>query len=164
MQNSLDRLLTGIVDALREVVAPATDDPYARAQAEAAADLLANLQPRVTWRIDAELPWLAPTRRAAALALRRNATAELPAASRAMKLPPPGDLPTDAPTVECFLRVHLDALAELVARTAADPRPDPEIVGELRAALDAQAEVERDLLRRPGRAATETKKPEKGTQ
>jgi hypothetical protein len=49
MHNSLDRLLSGIALSLTEVIAPALSDPYARAQALAAAEIVANLAPRITW-------------------------------------------------------------------------------------------------------------------
>lgn len=52
MQNSLERLLVGVATALREDIAPALDDEYARAQALAGAEILENLVPRVQWRAD----------------------------------------------------------------------------------------------------------------
>ena len=50
MQNSLDRLLGGIALALRADIAPAVQDPLARRQAIAGAELLEQLSSRVTWR------------------------------------------------------------------------------------------------------------------
>jgi hypothetical protein len=52
MQNSLERLFAGLATSLREDVAPAVEDPYARAQVSAAIELLANLAARVEWRAD----------------------------------------------------------------------------------------------------------------
>ena len=52
MYNSLDRLLDGIAATLRDDIAPQVDDPYARAQAHAAAELLAHLAEHVEWRCD----------------------------------------------------------------------------------------------------------------
>jgi hypothetical protein len=52
MQNSLDRLFEGLATSLREDVAPAVEDPYAKAQVSAAIELLANLAARVEWRAD----------------------------------------------------------------------------------------------------------------
>jgi hypothetical protein len=52
VQNSLERLFDGIATSLREDVAPAVDDPYARAQVSAAVELVANLAVRVEWRAD----------------------------------------------------------------------------------------------------------------
>ena len=52
MYNSLDRLLDGIAATLRNDIAPEVDDPYARAQAHAAAELLAHLAEHVEWRCD----------------------------------------------------------------------------------------------------------------
>lgn len=52
MQNSLDRILQGMAAQLREVIAPSLADPYARSQALAMVELLANLETRVEWRCD----------------------------------------------------------------------------------------------------------------
>jgi hypothetical protein len=52
MQNSLERLLVGVATALREDIAPALEDEYARGQALAGAEILENLVPRVQWRAD----------------------------------------------------------------------------------------------------------------
>jgi hypothetical protein len=52
MYNSLDRLLDGIAATLRDDIAPQLDDPYVRAQAQAAAELLAHLAEHVEWRCD----------------------------------------------------------------------------------------------------------------
>lgn len=52
MQNSLERLLTGMAVALRNDVLPAVDDRYARAQTSACVELLGNLATRVDWRTD----------------------------------------------------------------------------------------------------------------
>jgi hypothetical protein len=52
MHNSLDRLLDGIAATLRDEVAPQLQDHYVRAQAQAAAELLAHLAEHVEWRCD----------------------------------------------------------------------------------------------------------------
>ncbi len=52
MQNSLDRLFEGLATTLRDDVLPAVEDPFARSQVLAAAELLANLAERVEWRCD----------------------------------------------------------------------------------------------------------------
>jgi hypothetical protein len=52
MQNSLERLLAGVAAALREDIAPALEDEFARGQALAGAEILENLVPRVQWRVD----------------------------------------------------------------------------------------------------------------
>ena len=52
MYNSLDRLLDGIAVTLRDEVAPQVDDPYVRAQAHAAAELIAHLAEHVEWCCD----------------------------------------------------------------------------------------------------------------
>ncbi len=47
MQNSPERLLTGIADTLRSAIAPKLTDRYALAQLGAAAEILDNLAPRL---------------------------------------------------------------------------------------------------------------------
>jgi ABC-type transporter Mla subunit MlaD len=49
IQNSLDRLFAGLIQTLREVVMPATDDAFARVQLSACIEILANLATRVEW-------------------------------------------------------------------------------------------------------------------
>lgn len=49
IQNSLDRLFAGLIDTLRDVVMPATDDAFARVQLSACIEILANLATRVEW-------------------------------------------------------------------------------------------------------------------
>ena len=74
MCNSLDRLLEGIAKTLRDDVAAQVDDPYVRAQAHAAAELIAQLAEHVEWRCDQ----LREEIEAASVALRLRAS---PAAS-----------------------------------------------------------------------------------
>ena len=52
LQNSLDRLLAALAVSLTDEIAPQLEDPYARAQAMAAAELVNNLSTRVEWRRD----------------------------------------------------------------------------------------------------------------
>jgi hypothetical protein len=52
IQNSLERLLGGVAAALREDIAPALEDEFARGQALAGAEILEQLVPRVQWRAD----------------------------------------------------------------------------------------------------------------
>jgi hypothetical protein len=47
VQNSPERLLTGIADTLRSAIAPKLTDRYALAQLQAAAEILDNLAPRL---------------------------------------------------------------------------------------------------------------------
>lgn len=49
LQNSLDRLLTGMAATLHQRVLPAMDDPAVAAQVRAMVELLGNLSTRVTW-------------------------------------------------------------------------------------------------------------------
>jgi hypothetical protein len=49
MNNSLDRLIDGIVIALEREIIPRVDDAYARGQAFAVMDLLRNMRPRLEW-------------------------------------------------------------------------------------------------------------------
>jgi hypothetical protein len=49
MNNSLNRLIDGIVIALEREIIPRVDDAYARGQAFAIMDLLRNMRPRLQW-------------------------------------------------------------------------------------------------------------------
>jgi hypothetical protein len=49
MNNSLNRLIDGIVIALEREIIPRVDDAYARGQAFAVMDLLRNMRPRLAW-------------------------------------------------------------------------------------------------------------------
>jgi len=51
----LERLLERLADEVAAAGPQAGGDAYARAQLEAAAEILRNLAPRVQWREDAEL-------------------------------------------------------------------------------------------------------------
>jgi len=90
MQNSLDRLLAGIAATLADEVAPALSDPYLRAQATTAAELLRTLAPRITWDLDAVQPW----------------AGELVSVAGDAALPVDGD-------PEASMAAHLTVLAEL---------------------------------------------------
>jgi hypothetical protein len=138
MQNSLERLLAGIAETLREVVRPALTDPYAAAQAAAAAELLENLATRVEWRRDllaarAErvaallrragrpTPTSAPAETATAAELAealRELLAEL-ASLQARGLPQ-----SLAPDIEAFLRTELAEEERLVRSSMYRQRPE----------------------------------------
>lgn len=49
MNNSLNRLIDGIIIALEREIIPRVDDAYARGQAFAVMDLLRNMRPRLEW-------------------------------------------------------------------------------------------------------------------
>jgi hypothetical protein len=51
----LERLLDRLAEEVGAVVVDPGTDPYARAQLQAAAEILRNLAPRVQWRRDDEL-------------------------------------------------------------------------------------------------------------
>jgi len=51
MNNSLDRLFSGIIASLHSEIIPRLDDEFARGQAYATIDLLNNLRPRLDWAV-----------------------------------------------------------------------------------------------------------------
>lgn len=65
MQNSLDRLFTGLARALHHDVLPQLTDPFARSQVTAAAEILGNLSTRVRWNDDVDTAVLAELAEAA---------------------------------------------------------------------------------------------------
>jgi hypothetical protein len=123
MQNSLERLFDGIATSLRENVAPAVEDPYAKAQVAATIELLANLAVRVEWRADLLREEIERIRAVLETAPERPAVLDAP-------------VPLDSTGLVASRAAHLDAL------TAADPDEDA-----LRELLTWQLERELGLLR-----------------
>jgi hypothetical protein len=123
VQNSLDRLFEGLATSLREDVAPAVEDPYARAQVSAAIELLANLAVRVEWRADLLREEIERIRSVLDTADTRSAVRDEP-------------MPADGTTLVASRAAHLDALAS--------SSPDEEALHEF---LSWQVERELGLLR-----------------
>jgi hypothetical protein len=123
MQNSLERLFEGIATSLREDVAPAVEDPYARAQVGAAIELLANLAVRVEWRADLLREEIERIRGVLETATERPVVLD-------------EAIPTDGAVLARCRAAHLDALAH------ADVSEDA-----LRDLLSWQVERELGLLR-----------------
>lgn len=123
MQNSLERLFAGMATSLREDVAPAVEDPYARAQVMAATELLANLAERVEWRSDLVREEIERVRTVLETAPERPAVLDAP-------------VPSDNAGLIDSRTAHLDALARA---EVADP--------ELRDLLTWQLDRELGLLR-----------------
>lgn len=123
MQNSLERLCEGIATSLREDVAPAVEDPYARAQVTAAIELLGNLAVRVEWRSGLLRDEIDHVRAVLETAPERPALLDEP-------------VPAGGPGLVASRDAHLDALAR------ADP--DDEALRDL---LSWQVERELGLLR-----------------
>ena len=105
MQNSLERLFDGIAASLREDVAPAVEDPYAKAQVAATIELLANLAVRVEWRADLLREEIERIRAVLETAPERPAVLDAP-------------VPLDGAGLLASRAAHLDALAQ------ADPAED----------------------------------------
>jgi hypothetical protein len=123
VQNSLDRIFDGIATSLRENVAPAVEDPYAKAQVAATIELLGNLAVRVEWRADLLREEIERIRAVLETAPERAAVLD-------------ADVPLDSAGLLASRAVHLDAL------TAADPDEE-----SLRDLLTWQLERELGLLR-----------------
>ena len=123
MQNSLDRLFDGIAISLRENVAPAVDDPFAKAQVAATIELLANLAVRVEWRADLLREEIERIRTVLETAPERPSVLDAP-------------IPLDSAGLVASRAAHLDALVH------ADAAED-----ELRELLTWQLERELGLLR-----------------
>jgi hypothetical protein len=123
VQNSLDRLFDGIAASLRENVAPAVDDPFAKAQVAATIELLANLAVRVEWRADLLREEIERIRAVLETAPVRPAVLDEP-------------IPLDSAGLLASRTLHLDTLA------GADPDEDA-----LRELLSWQLERELGLLR-----------------
>lgn len=144
MQNSLDRLLSGIAGALTDVVAPAIEDPYARTQARTAAELIENLRTRVTWQRGYELGWTVRCRDAAREAGRLGMP-DGSAARTALALGEPETVSDDAEAMETYALTHLELLAALIAWAPSGPAPFEAMVREI---ADLQFSEEVARLRR----------------
>jgi len=123
MQNSLERLFEGMATSLREDVAPALEDPYARAQVSATIELLANLAVRVEWRADLLRDEIERIREVLETASERAAVLD-------------EAIPADGAGLVACRAAHLDALSH--AETSEEA---------LRALLSWQVERELGLLR-----------------
>jgi protein involved in temperature-dependent protein secretion len=123
MQNSLERLFEGIATSLREDVAPAVEDPYARAQVTAAVELLGNLAARVEWRADLLREEIARVRDVLATGAERPALLDEP-------------VPAEGSALAAAHAAHVDALAQAAVDEAV-----------LREFLSWQVERELGLLR-----------------
>lgn len=51
MNNSLDRLIDGLIATVRAEIIPRLDDEFARGQAYGVVDILNNLKPRIDWLV-----------------------------------------------------------------------------------------------------------------
>jgi len=124
MNNSLNRLIDGIVIALECEIIPRVDDAYARGQAFAVMDLLRNMRPRLQWSREVTL---------AQVALQETALGRVDDVCRGQVERPPAYKPPAAPSI------MLDT-TELEARR---DRLETEVCGVLkwltehRATLDA---------------------------
>lgn len=138
MNNSLDRLIEGIIATLRNDVIPNVTDAYARGQAVGVIDLLNNLAPRLDWA-RAPLDAAVATRRAA-LAEGLAALGE-PAPAATTPLLSPAELMAE--------RDRLDrAICALMDRLMADAALAPAL-NRLRAHLHADLKDDLRLTRRP---------------
>lgn len=138
MNNSLDRLIQGIIATLRNDVIPNVTDAYARGQAVGVIDLLNNVAPRLDWD-------RAPLD--AAVATRRTALAE---ALAALGDPAPAvPAPLLSPAELIAERDRLDhAICDLLDRLMADAALAPAL-DRLRAHLHADLKDDLRLTRRP---------------
>jgi hypothetical protein len=163
IQVSLERLFAGIAESLRDAIAPELTDPYARAQAEDAANLLDNVATRIQWRSDlllADLDRVIPLLQRGVAAAgpeqlphARALLAELPDAPSKQSRP-------DAESLVAERNAALLALGELQdwlgQAGTGDPSVSTEGVRSLRADVQAfllwQLDDEASRLRRPPRA------------
>lgn len=143
MNNSLPRLIEGIIATLRSDVIPHVPDAFARGQAVGVIDLLNNLAPRLDW---------APGPLEAGLRARREALAM---AWQALGVPQAGPGTAAAVPAAVLLaeRDRLDAeIGDLVAQLMAAPGPgaaEEAALGHLRRHMHADLKAELGLTRRP---------------
>lgn len=143
MNNSLDRLVAGIIDALRREVIPRLDDEFARGQAYAAVDLLQNLRPRLDWA----LAPLVTQIQAQLEAARRIAELlpQAPAPPATLQLPQGLASGSELQALRDELDVHLSELVHWLAAPAGEVAAAA--LAQARAALSdyMQAQVRREV-------------------
>lgn len=146
MQNSLEQLLDGVVRALLDEIAPALDDPYARSQALAAADIVANVATRVRWDPTYLTGWTAEARSLMADAVAWDGRApdgELASVRAVLAGTATGDGGDEMRSIDA-----LEAFAELQRWVADDPRREGTFGARLRSLADAMLDDELSRLRR----------------
>jgi hypothetical protein len=89
MNNSLNRLIDGIIIALEREIIPRVDDAYARGQAFAVMDLLRNMRPRLEWSREVTL---------AQVGLQEAALGQMDDLCRGQAKRPPAYAPPPAPS------------------------------------------------------------------
>ena len=89
MNNSLNRLIDGIIIALEREIIPHVDDAYARGQAFAVMDLLRNMRPRLEWSREVTL---------AQVGLQESALGRVDDLCRGQAERPPAYAPPPAPS------------------------------------------------------------------
>jgi hypothetical protein len=89
MNNSLNRLIDGIIIALEREIIPRVDDAYARGQAFAVMDLLRNMRPRLEWSREVTL---------AQVGLQESALGRVDDLCRGQAERPPAYAPPPAPS------------------------------------------------------------------
>lgn len=143
MQNSLDRIFEGLERALREIVAPAVDDPYVLAQVTSIAEIVGNLSTRVEWRCDQLLEVCERVRPVLEQAMARDPQG-LDLTRRVLSGAPPGAGWPNAALVQAR-HDHLRALGEV--QRSLESRPDDDLERAVRDLLGWQVEREAQLLR-----------------
>lgn len=153
MNNSLERLLDGIVGSLRTEIIPRLDDEFARGQAYAAADLLNNLRPRIDWAA-------APL--AAQIAAQRAVARRIDLLARELPQPPPrlpagletaavGGAGRELKALRDRLDEHLCDVIDWLARRRADlpETPAAAIMAALEQYMQEQVRREVSLAAKP---------------
>lgn len=148
MNNSLARILDGMITTLRNEIIPRLDDEFARGQAFGAVDLLNNLKPRIDWLVT---PLFDEVRDQRALLAQlaeilRDAGAPLPDVSGAL------EAGTPAHALEA-LRNDLDtricALIDWLARERAALPPATVAAAEAAFKQHMQAQLKREMSLTP---------------
>jgi hypothetical protein len=117
MNNSLPRIIDGMIATLRAEIIPRLDDEFARGQAYGAVDLLNNLKPRIDWLVT---PLYAEVQAQRALLeqwadIFRGATPQPPVAAAAAQVAP-GATAGEIEQLRNRLDEHICGLIDWLAR------------------------------------------------
>jgi hypothetical protein len=148
MNNSLHRMIDGIIEALRGDVLPHIGDPYARAQAIGIVDVLNHLRPRLDWSREPLLQEIASLCEALKEVERLFAGC-MPLAP--VRQPPLGASIADLATVRAELEASIATVLAWLASPPADADFDvvKAALAAIRTALQANLEREVKLTPKP---------------
>ncbi len=151
MNNSLNRLIDGMIVQLRTEIIPRLDDEFARGQAYGVVDVLNNLKPRIDWLVTPLAEEVAEQQNLlVALQAAFGGEAGFPAAAAAQQ-PAPGATARDIEALRNSLDEQICEAIDWLGRQRANLPPErvQETEAEIKAHLQRQLKRELSLTPKP---------------